>query len=1014
MPQPQNFLTAKFPDTDCLIGKNEVPLVKQQILAEIFELSEEYAISFYLKPNSFTTGWHSVIHFIIDSVFQNYDYRLPSIWFHTDESRSLFISAPINGSPIKYFKTKPININQWTYIEINQVLNNTFYIYIIKINGELVCSETNYLAQSFNNVKIYASDPWYDAHDGLIKSLFINGISICTQWSDWLSFNVSNGGIFMNRTRSCNVSREIECCSLNNTMLSSIKVLQPATTKATPRTTYLAKSTYTPSAKTTKYLTTQIMSSKILPQTAIKTTPKTTYLAKSTYVPSAKTTKFLTTQIIKTSKILQQTTIKATPKTTQVAKLTYGFSARTTKPLTSQIIKCSEILQQTTIKATPRTTYLAKSTYVVSAKTAKQLSTQMIKTSKILQQTTIKATPKTTYLPKSTYAFSAKTLKPLTTQIIKTSIIKQTTIKATPKLTQLTTSRFTLSTKYLTKQIIQSSKSFTISITNPATMKAISSSIAPNQQYTSIDLLLSINDSSLQDLKNLKNKNCLIGDNIIPLMKAQILVEIPELLKEYVVSFYVKPNSFTTGWHSVIHFTIGSSNLYYVDKVPSIWFHTDGNGSLLISAPINGSPLQYFKTKPIEINQWTYIEISQVLINSFYIYRIKINEEFICAEINNQAQSFKNVRVYASDPWYDAQDGSIKDLLIIGILTPWAQWSDWSSCNVSYGAGFMNRTKKCNVSEALECCSFNNTEVIECFVNETVLLKEVGDLYWNVSNIVTVLGNLVIINLQIYPTFEMVSSVTMEFEYVLPPFFNFISESIIQHFIRTDYNKIKYRFSGKFNSSDLFNYNFTIFFDDTTCQMDGIITLDIVFKLLFQFEYENPMTTTKTFRVGIQCFGFAKIPVVTNKDILKESYGRGIYWDADNSHIYVCMNQHYPSTTVACYYSNNDGYLWADLDIRIGSILGHHNVTKELYAVHRNCKTYMMFHKSLNKWLALTNQQFTDTALNNLDPNLRKNLEDDYDQIYKLGPNQWLGNAEGLFFRKLQNESWIPRVKWRF
>ncbi|XP_065641422.1 uncharacterized protein LOC136073594 [Hydra vulgaris] len=972
------IICAKEQSNDCLIRKNDLPLVKQQILADIFELNEEYTLSFYLKPYSFTTGWNSVIHFIIDSVLENYDYRLPSIWFHTDKSGSLFISAPNNGSPIKYLKTKPVDINQWTYIEISQVLNNTFYLYIVKINGELVCSETNYLAQSFKNVKIYASDPWYDAHDGLIKNLFINGISICTQWSDWLRYNVSNGGVFMNRTRNCNVTGEIECCSLNSSVLSSFKALQQTTIKTTPKTTYLAKSTYVPSAKITKYPTTQIIkTSKSLQQTTIKTTPKTTYLVKSTYVPPAKTTKYLTTQIIKTSKFLQQSTIKATPKITQIAKSTNRFLVSTTKRLTSQIIKCSETLQQSTIKTTAKISNLAKSTYVLPAKIT----------------------------------------KPLTTQIIKTSKIQQTTVKSTPKLTQLTTSRFTLSaktTKYPTTQIIKSSTRFTMSAINPTTMSVISSSIAPNHQSTLIDFLLSINDSSIQDLKNLKNKSCLVGYNIIPLVKAQVLVEIPELQKEYVVSFYVKPNSFTTGWHSVIHFTIGSNNLYYVDKVPSIWFHTDGNGSLLISAPINGSPLQYFKTEPIEVNQWTYIEISQVLINTFYIYRIKINEEFICSEINNQAQTFKNVKVYASDPWYDAQDGSIKDLLIIGISTPWAQWSDWSSCNVSYGAGFMNRTKKCNVSEVLECCFLNNTEVMECFVNKTVILEEVGDLYWNVSNIVTVLGSLVTINLQIYPTFEMVSNVTMEFEYFLPPFFSFFPESVIQHFIRTDFNKLKYRFNGRFNSSDLFNYNFTIFFDDTICPMDGIITLDILLKLLFQFEYGNSMTTTKTFRVGIECFGYAKIPVVTHEDILKESYGRGIYWDADNSHIYVCMNQHYPSTTVACYYSNDDGYLWAELDVRIGSILGHHNVTKELYAVHRNCKTYMMFQKSLNKWLALTNQQFTETALNNLDPNLRKNLEYDYDQIHKLGPNQWLGNAEGLFFRKLENESWIPRVKWLF
>ena len=78
------------------------------------------------------------------------------------------------------------------------------------------------------------------------------------------------------------------------------------------------------------------------------------------------------------------------------------------------------------------------------------------------------------------------------------------------------------------------------------------------------------------------------------------------------------------------------------------------------------------------------------------------------------------------------------------------------------------------------------------------------------------------------------------------------------------------------------------------------------------------------------------------------------------------------------------------LDVRIGSVLGRHSSTKELYAIHRNEKFYMIFRNTYKKWFSLTNQQFKE-ALNNLDPIWRKTLEGDYDQIYTLGNNQWLG-----------------------
>ena len=42
-------------------------------------------------------------------------------------------------------------------------------------------------------------------------------------------------------------------------------------------------------------------------------------------------------------------------------------------------------------------------------------------------------------------------------------------------------------------------------------------------------------------------------------------------------------------------------------------------------------------------------------------------------------------------------------------------------------------------------------------------------------------------------------------------------------------------------------------------------------------------------------------------------------------------------------------------------------------------------------WLALTNEQFKNMAFYDIDPFWRRSLEGDYDQVYTLGPNQWLG-----------------------
>ena len=51
----------------------------------------------------------------------------------------------------------------------------------------------------------------------------------------------------------------------------------------------------------------------------------------------------------------------------------------------------------------------------------------------------------------------------------------------------------------------------------------------------------------------------------------------------------------------------------------------------------------------------------------------------------------------------------------------------------------------------------------------------------------------------------------------------------------------------------------------------------------------------------------------------------------------------------------------------------------------------MRYHNTYRKWFAITNQQLKNMAAKYFDPFRRRSLEGDYDQIYTLGPNQWLG-----------------------
>ncbi|XP_065641538.1 uncharacterized protein LOC105847524 isoform X1 [Hydra vulgaris] len=474
------------------------------------------------------------------------------------------------------------------------------------------------------------------------------------------------------------------------------------------------------------------------------------------------------------------------------------------------------------------------------------------------------------------------------------------------------------------------------------------------------------------------------------------------LEKEYSVYFKIKPWYF--GLQCLIHMTNRNDVGYYGERTPGVFLFE--NGEVHIGSAVNGEYNYGTNTEKIPLYEWSSLQIMQTQTNGTYFYKVYLNGIKIFSIINTKPQSFENVKVYSGDPWYNHGNVSIEDLRIkTGNGSLWAQWGEWSCCNAS---SVTCRNRNCSFDKPNDCVE-NDAETKSC--NFSII--DVTNTLWKVLNTITLQGYLLTINLQIYPTFEASINTRVEFEYLLTPHFSLTSENVVQKFVKADNDRFKYNFKITTNSSDSFNFTFIATFNDTQCPKSGIFTFDIPLKIKTQVGSGKDTVFFKTIKKIVECFAYPKIPVVVDNLVLKESYGRGIYWDAYNFNIYVCMNQHFPSSSVACYISNDDGSSWYELDVQIGSILGHHLLTKELYAIHRNQKLYMMFHNSYNKWLSITNNQF-QSASRYIDSTLRINLEGNYNQIHTLGPNQWLGNAQGLFFRIRGNNSWVLRIRWHF
>ena len=136
-------------------------------------------------------------------------------------------------------------------------------------------------------------------------------------------------------------------------------------------------------------------------------------------------------------------------------------------------------------------------------------------------------------------------------------------------------------------------------------------------------------------------------------------------------------NSFSPFWQNVIHLTIGGDCCGDGQRVPSIWISS--SRTFHICHSINGTGNSYYNQEPvpegktktlvdgeIEPNMWISVEVSQTkdLTDGKYIYRIKIDGEILLETENNLVQIFKDVQIYAADPWYTPVDGKIRNFLV--------------------------------------------------------------------------------------------------------------------------------------------------------------------------------------------------------------------------------------------------------------------------------------------------------------------------------------------------------------
>merc|ERR1719450_1896052 len=133
--------------------------------------------------------------------------------------------------------------------------------------------------------------------------------------------------------------------------------------------------------------------------------------------------------------------------------------------------------------------------------------------------------------------------------------------------------------------------------------------------------------------------------------KGNKLMELSVLGRQFIITFQLFITAPTnSGYTNIIHLTIGGMNGKYGDRTPGIWIWK-GTG-LTVRSAINGNPDYHMDTSTYQLalNIWHSIEVSQLDIENEVYFTFKVDGTAYANVKNNDAQEFKNVKIYAGDP----------------------------------------------------------------------------------------------------------------------------------------------------------------------------------------------------------------------------------------------------------------------------------------------------------------------------------------------------------------------------
>ena len=137
-------------------------------------MSQTWMLSFEIKQISNFSEWTSIVHFTNKLTNgRGLGHRIPAFFLKPSEC----IVHVCHYVSRRFCKDLSIGCNVFTNITLTQTLNvNKEAVYRIMLNGETKHSIVNPTAQRFENIKVYAGNPWFEPANAVLRNFLFDNI----------------------------------------------------------------------------------------------------------------------------------------------------------------------------------------------------------------------------------------------------------------------------------------------------------------------------------------------------------------------------------------------------------------------------------------------------------------------------------------------------------------------------------------------------------------------------------------------------------------------------------------------------------------------------------------------------------------------------------------------------------------------------------------------------------------------------------------------------------------------